>query len=83
MTNTLFPGMTNTLYQKVFFYNTFVFLKRTFDPIHVIPVSIWHLGDNLVIAQCATVTTKPSLISSSAQWTWMTLSGADEPEPSA
>ena len=37
--------------EKTLPYDTFVLFKRAFDPIHVIAVSIWHRGNNLVIAE--------------------------------
>ena len=36
--------------KKVFFYRPFVFFKRTFNPVHVMAVSIGHGGYNSVIA---------------------------------
>src|SRR6267154_4364561 len=36
--------------KKVFLYDAFVFFKRTFDPVHVIAVSVGHRGDDPVIA---------------------------------
>jgi hypothetical protein len=37
--------------EKAFLYDALVFLKRTFDPIHMIAVSIWHPTNDLVIAR--------------------------------
>jgi hypothetical protein len=36
--------------KKVFSYGPFVFFKGTFNPVHVMAVSIWHSGYNSVIA---------------------------------
>src|SRR5262245_32284615 len=37
--------------EKAFLYDALVFFKRTFDPIHMIAVSIWHPTNDLVIAR--------------------------------
>ena len=37
--------------EKAFLYDALMFFKRTFDPIHMIAVSIWHPTNDLVIAR--------------------------------
>jgi hypothetical protein len=37
--------------EKAFRYDALMFFKRTFDPIHMIAVSIWHPTNDLVIAR--------------------------------
>ena len=37
--------------EQAFLYDALMFFKRTFDPIHVIAVSIWHPTNDFVIAR--------------------------------
>ena len=44
--------------EKAFFYNALTFFERTLDPIYVIPVSVRHRSDYLVVAR-SRVTKEP------------------------
>ena len=46
----LFGQIASRFDKEVLFYDTFVFFKRTFNPVHVIAVSIGHGGYDPVIA---------------------------------